>query len=127
VESDNTIMDKFHKYIDEQADDILLPGEKELETVTKKIAELDSTNAGINDALSLISDFYDDQEVKRGMLESDDIRQVILLEFAGLLNGPEGRLKQALKNDKIVQSALDILSDKLAYETSLIPSEVTEN
>jgi carboxyl-terminal processing protease len=127
VESDNTIMDKFHKYIDEQADDILLPGEKELETVTKKIAELDSTNAGINDALSLISDFYDDQEVKRGMLESDDIRQVILLEFAGLLNGPEGRLKQALKNDKIVQSALDILSDKLAYKTSLIPSEVTEN
>ena len=39
----------------------------------------------------------------------------------------EGRVKQALKDDKIVKVALDILSDKLVYETSLIPFEITEN
>jgi len=29
-----------------------------------------------------------------------------------------------LKNDKIVKVALDILSDKLVYESSLIPSVI---
>ena len=127
VERDNSIMKKFQSFIDEQEDEILLPGEKELGTVTEKIAKLDSTNSNINDALSLISDFYGELENVRRKTESEDIRQVILLEFAGLLDGPEGRLKQALKDDIIVQSTLDILSDKLAYESSLTPFKVIEN
>lgn len=127
VESDNSLMNKFQSFVNEQEDEILLPGEKELGTVTEKIATLDSTNSNINDALSLISDFYDELENVKRKTESEDIRQVILLEFAGLLNGPEGRLKQALKDDIIVQSTLDILSDKLAYESSLTPFKVIEN
>jgi len=127
VERDNSIMKKFQSFIDEQEDEILLPGEKELGTVTEKIAKLDSTNSNINDALSLISDFYGELENVRRKTESEDIRQVILLEFAGLLDGPEGRLKQALKDDITVQSTLDILSDKLAYESSLTPFKVIEN
>jgi len=127
VENDNAIMDKFQNFIEEQDDNILLPGEKELETVSEKIAELDSSHVEVNKALSVISQFYTDQENESRASESVDIRQVILLEFAGLMNGPEGRLKQALKDDNTVQTALDILSDKLVYESSLVPSELTEN
>jgi len=127
VLDDLTIIDKFNEFIKEQEDDIQLPGEKELGQVKEKIAALDSMNAEVNQALETLSQFYANQEEKSIASESEDIRQVIILEFAGLMNGPEGRVKQALKDDKIVKVALDILSDKLVYETSLIPFEITEN
>ena len=127
VLDDLTIIDKFNEFIKEQEDDIQLPGEKELGQVKEKIAALDSMNAKANQALETLSQFYANQEEKSIASESEDIRQVIILEFAGLMNGPEGRVKQALKDDKIVKVALDILSDKLVYETSLIPFEITEN
>ncbi len=90
----------------------------------EKIAALDSMNTKANQALEMLTEFYEYQEKNSITSESEDIRQVILLEFAGLINGPEGRVKQALKNDKIVKVALDILSDKLVYESSLIPSVI---
>ena len=127
VLDDLTIIDKFNEFIKEQEDDIQLPGEKELGQVKEKIAALDSMNTEANQALETLSQFYANQEEKSIASESEDIRQVIILEFAGLMNGPEGRVKQALKDDKIVKVALDILSDKLVYETSLIPFEITEN
>ena len=127
VLDDLTIIDKFNEFIKEQEDDIQLPGEKELGQVKEKIAALDSMNAEANQALETLSQFYANQEEKSIASESEDIGQIIILEFAGLMNGPEGRVKQALKDDKIVKVALDILSDKLVYETSLIPSEITEN
>ncbi len=126
VENDNSIMDKFQQFIQEQ-DDILLPGEKELGTVTDRITELDSTNFEVNQALEVISNFYSAQENQRMTLESEDIRQVIMLEFAGLMNGPEGRLKQALKDDNTVQTALDILRKNSVYELALTPTEVFQN
>ena len=127
VLDDLTIIDKFNEFIKEQEDDIQLPGEKELGQVKEKIAALDSMNAEANQALETLSQFYANQEEQSIALESVDIGQIIILEFAGLMNGPEGRVKQALKDDKIVKVALDILSDKLVYETSLIPFEITEN
>jgi carboxyl-terminal processing protease len=127
VLDDLTIIDKFNEFIKEQEDDILLPGEKELGQVKEKIAALDSMNVEANQALETLSVFYENQEEESITSESDDIRQVIILEFAGLMNGPEGRVRQALKDDKIVNVALDILSDKLVYETSLIPSQISEN
>ena len=127
VLDDLTIIDKFNEFIKEQEDDIQLPGEKELGQVKEKIAALDSMNAEANQALETLSQFYANQEEQSIASESEDIGQIIILEFAGLMNGPEGRVKQALKDDKIVKVALDILSDKLVYETSLIPFEITEN
>ncbi|MBC8346747.1 MAG: S41 family peptidase [Candidatus Marinimicrobia bacterium] len=124
VKNDHIIMDKFYDFIKEQDDDILLPGEKELGTIKEKIAVLDSMNAEAKQALETLSDFYAQQEDHSLASESNDIRQVIVLEFAGLIDGPEGRIKQALKDDKIVKVAIDMLSDRLVYESSLNPSEI---
>ena len=56
-----------------------------------------------------------------------ELKEILLLEFAGLFNGPEGRLKQALKDDKVIKTALDMLSDKKIYQASLSPKEIIEN
>ena len=127
VENDDAIVTKFQKFIEDQDDEILLPGEKELKTVSQKVAELDSTRTEINNALALISEFYAEQENEKSKSESKDIHKFILLEFSGLIDGIEGRLLQALKDDNTLKTALEILSDQLVYESSLVPSQITEN
>jgi carboxyl-terminal processing protease len=127
VENDDAIVTKFQKFIEDQDDEILLPGEKELKTVSQKVAELDSTRTEINNALALISEFYAEQENEKSKSESKDIHKFLLLEFSGLIDGIEGRLLQALKDDNTLKTALEILSDQLVYESSLVPSQITEN
>ncbi len=126
VLNDDSLLDKFKNYT-ESKESVDLPGEKELNIVIEKISELDSTDIRTNDALNLLSDFYDREEGKRRESEQNEIRELILLEFAGLFNGTEGRLKQALKNDETVQVALDVLSNNNTYQASLSSTENFEN
>ena len=126
VLNDDSLLDKFKNYT-ESKESVDLPGEKELNIVIEKISELDSTDIRANDALNLLSDFYDREEDKRRESEQNEIRELILLEFAGLFNGTEGRLKQALKNDETVQVALDVLSNSSSYQASLSSTENFEN
>ena len=126
VLNDDSLLDKFKNYTASK-ESVDLPGEKELNIVIEKISELDSTDIRANDALNLLSDFYDREEDKRRESEQDEIRELILLEFAGLFNGTEGRLKQALKNDETLQVALDVLSNSGAYQASLSSTENFEN
>lgn len=126
VLNDDSLLDKFKNYT-ETKESVDLPGEKELNIIIEKISELDSTDIRANDALNLLSNFYDREEDKRRESEQDEIRELILLEFAGLFNGTEGRLKQALKNDETVQVALDVLSNSSTYQASLSSTENFEN
>ena len=126
VLNDDSLLDKFKNYT-ETKESVDLPGEKELKIIIEKISELDSTDIRANDALNLLSDFYDREEGKRRESEQNEIRELILLEFAGLFNGTEGRLKQALKNDETVQVALDVLSNNNTYQASLSSTENFEN
>ena len=126
VENDKNLLKKFEEYIDTK-DKILLPGEKDLNLAKVKISKLDSTDSEVNKALDLLSDFYDREEKKRRKSEESEIKELLLLEFAGLFNGTEGRLIQALKNDETVQTAIDILSNNSAYFSSLSSSGIIEN
>ena len=126
VENDKNLLKKFEKYIDTR-DKIFLPGEKDLNLAKVKISKLDSTDSEVNKALDLLSDFYDREEKKRRKSEESEIKELLLLEFAGLFNGTEGRLIQALKNDETVQTAIDILSNNSAYFSSLSSSGIIEN
>ena len=126
VENDKNLLKKFEKYIDTK-DKIFLPGEKDLNLAKVKISKLDSTDSEVKKALDLLSDFYDREEKKRRKSEESEIKELLLLEFAGLFNGTEGRLIQALKNDETVQTAIDILSNNSAYFSSLSSSGIIEN
>jgi hypothetical protein len=49
------------------------------------------------------------------------------LEFAGLFDGPVGRLKEALNDDKTIQLALEILENDSIYNDSLKPTKLAKN
>ena len=126
VTNDKNLLNEFEKYI-QVKENILLPGQKELNTVNEKISQLDSTNTEANSALKILNNFYINQKSKQMVFENRELEEILLLEFAGLFNGPEGRLKQALKDDKVLMTAMDMLSNRKVYQASLSTSKILEN
>ena len=126
VTNDKNLLNEFEKYI-KVKENILLPGQKELNTVNEKISLLDSTNTEANSALKTLNNFYISQKSKQMVFENRELKEILLLEFAGLFNGPEGRLRQALKDDKVLMTAMDMLSNRKVYQASLSTNKILEN
>ena len=114
VERDANLTSKFIDFTKDR-DQISLPGKKELSLLEKSLQDLDSTNFSIRQAVQTISDFYESKIVEKTLDESNDMRDVLLLEFAGLFNGPKGRIEQSFKTDNVLKAAKTIISDQYLY------------
>ena len=114
VERDANLTSKFIDFT-KHRDQISLPGKKELSLLEKSLQDLDSTNFSIRQAVQTISDFYESKIVEKTLDESNDMRDILLLEFAGLFNGPRGRIEQSFKTDNVLKAAKTIISDQYLY------------
>ena len=114
VERDANLTSKFIDFTKDR-DQISLPGKKELSLLEKSLQDLDSTNMSIKQAIQTISDFYESKIVEKTLDESNDMRDILLLEFAGLFNGPRGRIEQSFKTDNVLKAAKTIISDQYLY------------
>ena len=114
VERDANLTSKFIDFTKDR-DQISLPGKKELSFLEKSLQDLDSTNFSIRQAVQTISDFYESKIVEKTLDESNDMRDILLLEFAGLFNGPKGRIEQSFKTDNVLKAAKTIISDQYLY------------
>ena len=82
VTNDKNLLNEFEKYI-QVKENILLPGQKELNTVNEKISQLDSMNTEANNALKILNNFYINQKSKQMVFENRELEKILLLEFAG--------------------------------------------
>ncbi len=126
VENDNELMSKFNNFISTK-DNVRLPGEEVLEEIEEKMTALGKIDNKTKKAMYDLGLFFKNQKNDRMVSENTDMKQLLLLEFAGLFNGPEGRIKQALKDDKVVQSAINILSSDNSYQMAFKNSQVIIN
>ena len=126
VENDNELMSKFNNFISTK-DKVRLPGEEVLEEIEEKMTALGKIDNKTKKAMNDLGLFFKNQKNDRMVSENTDMKQLLLLEFAGLFNGPEGRIKQALKDDKVVQSAISILSSDNSYQMAFKNSQVIIN
>ena len=126
VKNDSRLLNDFQIFVEDK-DPIALPGRKELESFALKVESLDSSNMIVKKAIESLNKFYFVEENKLKVKESNDILQMLHLEFSGLFDGPVGRLKQALKDDRTIQLAMKILTDDLMYYNSLKPKILTKN
>lgn len=126
VENDNELMSKFNNFISTK-DKVRLPGEEVLEEIEEKMTALGKIDNKTKKAMDDLGLFFKNQKNDRMVSENTDMKQLLLLEFAGLFNGPEGRIKQALKDDKVVQSAINILSSDNSYQMAFKNSQVIIN
>ena len=114
VERDANLTSKFIDFTKDR-DQISLPGKKELSLLKNSLQDLDSTNLSIKQAVQTISNFYESKIVEKTLDESNDMRDILLLEFAGLFNGPKGRIEQSFKTDNVLKAAKTIISDQYLY------------
>ncbi|MBT4317461.1 MAG: hypothetical protein HOD52_00095 [Candidatus Marinimicrobia bacterium] len=126
VEKDDQLLFDFKNFIKDR-DPITLPGKKDLDSFALKIEKIDSTNSLVKSAIKSLNEFYFNKETTLRLEESDDILQMLHLEFSGLFDGPVGRLKQALKNDRTIQLAVEMLTDDNIYNDTLKPSKLAKN
>ena len=126
VKSDKDLLNKFYTYI-EKRNKATLPGQKELIDLEKNIISIDSSDTSARKALNILSDFYNKKIVEKTNNESEQMNQLLLLEFAGLFNGPEGRIKQSFKNDRVLKIARNIIEDKNLFSSTILNNQIIEN
>tara|TARA_Y100000816_G_scaffold202128_1_gene148721 strand:+ start:58 stop:630 length:573 start_codon:yes stop_codon:yes gene_type:complete len=126
VKNDKNLLDNFFTYINSRSKPTL-PGQKELIDLEKNISSLDSTNTAARKALNTLSDFYSRKITEKTNAESEEMNQLLLLEFAGLFNGPEGRIVESFASDLVLNTAKSIVEDKNLFITTISNDQIIEN
>lgn len=126
VKKDTELLNKFYDYI-KDLDKAMLPGQKELTELEKNITSIDSTDASARKALNTLSDFYSKKIIEKTDNESSNMNQLLLLEFAGLFNGPEGRIKQSFLNDSVLKIAKNIVEDETLFTLTISNEQLIQN
>ncbi|MEL1228820.1 MAG: S41 family peptidase [Candidatus Neomarinimicrobiota bacterium] len=126
VQKDPMIIKKFIDFT-KGKNDLTLPGKKELSQLEKDLYDLDSSNVSIKKAVKQISEFYDAKIEEKSLAESQDMKEILFLEFAGLFNGPKGRIEQSFKTDNMLKTAIDIISDQYLYSYTFKNNQFSNN
>ena len=126
VQKDKELFNKFNKYLDKRKK-AALPGQKELNDLEKNIMSIDSTDTNARKALNTLSDFFYKNLDEQTNNESEQMYKLLLLEFAGLFNGPEGRIEQSFENDSVLKTALNIVENKNLFTTTISNNQITNN
>ena len=126
VQKDPMIIKKFIDFT-KGKNDLTLPGKKELSQLEKDLYDLDSSNVSIKKAVKQISEFYDAKIEEKSLAESEDMKEILFLEFAGLFNGPRGRIEQSFKTDNMLKTAIDIISDQYLYSYTFKNNQFSNN
>ena len=115
VKNDNQLLDKFRVYLQDINLDVNLAGEKQYEEAKSKLLSMDSTNIDLRTAFQNIESFIANRESSLFDEEKDWLELSLLQEFASIYEGNEGRFKVSLSKDNVVNTAIDILQNQVAY------------
>jgi carboxyl-terminal processing protease len=126
VEKDEELLNNFNKYI-EKRNKATLPGQKELQELEKNIMSIDSSDFVARKALNTLSDFYNKNIAEKTNNESDEMYQLLLLEYAGLFNGPRGRIEQSFTNDIVLKTAISIVENKNLFTSTISNEQIINN
>ena len=126
VEKDEELLNNFNKYL-EKRNKATLPGQKELQELEKNIMSIDSSDFVARKALNTLSDFYNKNIVEKTNNESDEMYQLLLLEYAGLFKGPRGRIEQSFTNDIVLKTAISIVENKNLFTSTISNEQIINN
>ena len=104
-----------------------LDGIKVPAQLEESIFSIDSTNIKARKALNALNDFYAKSIDEKIYEESDQMHQILLLEFAGLFNGPKGRIEQSFINDEVLKTALNVINNQKFYSNALLNAQHIDN
>ena len=126
VLADDELMTKFKAFIEDNDISGYVDGQEDLKLAKEKLSQKDEKNLFINNAFSVIEKQIEKTQSAMFEDEQEIIQRMIHGEFAFYYNGYEGRYNLYLKDDMVVQKALEIFADESQYLSILSNTESTE-
>ena len=115
VKKDKDLLGEFNSFLDEQEVDVALPGEGQFREAWEKLEKYTDDNKKLHLAMSKAEEVIIESEHALFNNELIELERGLFLEFASLFDGTESRIRESLNYDLVVQKAVDILSDQVAY------------
>ena len=115
LKNDENLLTDFKSFLAAEEIDVALPGENQFREAWEKLEEYTNDNKKLHVAFSKAEEVIIESENALFANEIVELERGLLLEFASLFNGTSSRIKESLKYDLVVQKAVGILSDQVAY------------
>ena len=126
VLADDELMTKFKVFIEENDISGYVDGQEDLKLAKEKLSKKEEKNLFINNAFSVIEKQIEKTQSTMFEDEKEIIQRMVHGEFAFYYNGYEGRYNIYLKDDTVVQKAIEIFADESQYLSILSNTESTE-
>jgi len=114
--SDDELLTQFKDYIDSEDFEYHSKAEKEIDILINDISESEEP---LSEELKTIKAKLHELDKSEFVIYKDEIRMTVMTELASRYLGLEGRIKERLKTDTQVQSALGILENVEVYNDLL--------
>ena len=126
VLADKELMIKFKAFIEKNDISGYVDGQEDLNQAKEKLSKKEEKNLFINNAFSVIEKQIEKTQSTMFEDEKEIIQRMVHGEFAFYYNGYEGRYNIYLKDDTVVQKAIEIFADESQYLSILSNTESTE-
>ena len=126
VLADEELMVKFKPFIEKNDISGYVDGQEDLKLAKEKLSKKEEKNLFINNAFSVIEKQIEKTQSTMFEDEKEIIQRMVYGEFAFYYNGYEGRYNIYLKDDTVVQKAIEIFADESQYLSILSNTESTE-
>ena len=126
VLADEELMVKFKTFIEKNDISGYVDGQEDLKLAKEKLSKKEEKNLFINNAFSVIEKQIEKTQSTMFEDEKEIIQRMVRGEFAFYYNGYEGRYNIYLKDDTVVQKAIEIFADESQYLSILSNTESTE-
>ena len=126
VLADEELMVKFKAFIEKNDISGYVDGQEDLKLAKEKLSKKEEKNLFINNAFSVIEKQIEKTQSTMFEDEKEIIQRMVHGEFAFYYNGYEGRYNIYLKDDTVVQKAIEIFADESQYLSILSNTESTE-
>ena len=126
VLADEELMVKFKTFIEKNDISGYVDGQEDFKLAKEKHSKKEEKNLFINNAFSVIEKQIEKTQSTMFEDEKEIIQRMVHGEFAFYYNGYEGRYNIYLKDDTVVQKAIEIFADESQYLSILSNTESTE-
>lgn len=120
VTADLNLLTDFEKFLVHTELDVKLPGEQQFNEAREKLSEFTEDNKKFSVAMNKAEEVIVEKKSELFEKEKNELKRGLYLEFASLFQGTEGRIRESIKNDLVIQEAIDLLSDQMAYTQTFI-------
>jgi hypothetical protein len=119
--TDGILLD-FNDFLDAKDINLKSKGQKELDKLEEILGDAADSDKRIEHSLSVLRNHYASDKSQLFQEEIDEIRLMLERDMSWVVGGLSARIESSFDDDPVILKAMDVLSDQVAYVSTLDPS-----